>query len=152
MGRIPTLLIVASVLLVGTNSFQLGLRTVSSIRNQRLQLSDADQVGSANSSDIINTLSATDAPATEVSESIEAAEVAILSNPLVIKDLDSTSEATESPEIGSKVAAAIASIVPTETVTAPVIIKDLKLAALAPAYPDDTSYMMCSACKAGSIN
>ena len=30
-----------------------------------------------------------------------------------------------------------------------VVIKDLKLAALGPAYPDDTSYMMCSGCKAG---
>ena len=148
MGRFPTLLVVASVLLVGTSSFQLGPRTFSLIRNYRLQLSDADQVGLSDSGDISELLTIADATASE-SIGSPVAEVAILSNPLVIENLQSSTEATEAPESVATIATAVDSIIAVQTAPVPVVIKDLKLAALAPAYPDDTSYMMCSACKAG---
>ena len=148
MGRFPTLLVVASVLLVGTSSFQLGPRTFSLTRNYRLQLSDADQVGLSDSGDISELLTIADATASE-SIGSPVAEVAILSNPLVIENLQSSTEATEAPESVTTIATAVDSIIAVQTAPVPVVIKDLKLAALAPAYPDDTSYMMCSACKAG---
>ena len=148
MGRFPTLLVVASVLLVGTSSFQLGPRTFSLTRNYRLQLSDADQVGLSDSGDISELLTIADATASE-SIGSPVAEVAILSNPLVIENLQSSTEATEAPESVATIATAVDSIIAVQTAPVPVVIKDLKLAALAPAYPDDTSYMMCSACKAG---
>ena len=142
------MLVVASVLLVGTSSFQLGPRTFSLTRNYRLQLSDADQVGLSDSGDISELLTIADATASE-SIGSPVAEVAILSNPLVIENLQSSTEATEAPESVATIATAVDSIIAVQTAPVPVVIKDLKLAALAPAYPDDTSYMMCSACKAG---
>ena len=148
MGRFPSLLVVASVLLVGTSSFQLGPRTFSSTRNYRLQLSDADQVSGNTSGDISELSTIAGASASESIES-PAAEIAILSNPLVIENLQSFTEATKTTESVATIASAVDSVVAVQTAPVPVIIKDLKLAALAPAYPDDTSYMMCSACKAG---
>ena len=149
MGRFPTLLVVASVLLVGTSSFQLGPRTFSSTRNYRLQLSDADQVSGNTSGDISELSTIAGASASESIESPESAEIAILSNPLVIENLQSFTEATKTTESVATIASAVDSVVAVQTAPVPVVIKDLKLAALAPAYPDDTSYMMCSACKAG---
>ena len=110
MGRFPTLLVVASVLLVGTSSLQLGPRTFSLTRNYRLQLSDADQVGLSDSGDISELSTIAGAPASESIES-PVAEVAILSNPLVIENLQSSTEATEAPESVATIATAVDSII-----------------------------------------
>lgn len=158
MGRISTFLVTVSVLLVSTKSFHLGFRTVSSSRKFTLQQSDADQISSS-SGDVLNTVEATKddvLPSADTTESAATQEVAVLSNPLVIEGADPSSiesiiSETKAVDDVSTITSALNVVADAQKVVAPVVIKDLKLAALGPAYPDDTSYMMCSACKAGQL-
>ena len=163
MGRIPTVFLTASLLIAASNSFHLGFRAFPTARKCFSLQSDADQINSNN--DVLKSVEVTTEPALvlETTESAQPAEVAILSNPLVIEGSDSHTppEGTDSNILEDIMAEEkLSEEVPVPTVSseviadsqqqvAPVVIKDLKLASLGPAYPDDTSYMMCSGCKAG---
>lgn len=150
--------LISSVLALSVGSFQLGLKPVSQINKRLALLSSTDSndfvdVNGANSVDATSStpdvnalISLSDSPSfaavdttTNLSNPAEAnltSESATLDIPQQeVQTADSTIENTESGEVPQAPVA--------------VVIKDLKLAALGPAYPDDTSYMMCSGCKAG---
>jgi hypothetical protein len=148
--------LISSVLALSVGSFQLGLKPISQINKRLALLSSTDSnniigVNGANgveatSSDVNSLISLSDSPSsaavdttTNLSNPAEA-NMTVESETLVIPQqevqiADSPIETIESGEVPQAPVA--------------VVIKDLKLAALGPAYPDDTSYMMCSGCKAG---
>ena len=150
--------LISSILAVSVSSFQLGLKPVSQINRKLALLSSTDSnnfldVNAAisidatlPSSDVDSFISLSDLP------SVTPMDTATnLSNPAE-PNLTSESEALEIPQQDNQMPdSSIDTLDSGEGPQAavPVVIKDLKLAALGPAYPDDTSYMMCSGCKAG---
>ena len=151
--------LISSILAVSVVSFQLGLKPVSQINKKLALLSSTDSnnlvdVNGANSVDAtlppvdVNSFislpdSSSTSPvdtATNLSNPVEA-NLTSESETLVIPHQENQIPDTplDSSNAGEAPQAAVA-----------VVIKDLKLAALGPAYPDDTSYMMCSGCKAGN--
>lgn len=152
--------LISSILAVSVVSFQLGLKPVSQINKKLALLSSTDSnnlvdVNGANSVDAtfplvdVNSLislsdsSSTSPVDTTTNLSSNPAEANLTSES---ETLDITHQENQIPDTplvntnaGEGPQAAVA-----------VVIKDLKLAALGPAYPDDTSYMMCSGCKAGN--
>jgi hypothetical protein len=150
--------LISSILAVSVGSFQLGLKPVSQF-NRRLSLlsstdsnnfvgvNGANGVDATSSSADVNTLiSLSDSPSSAAVDTTTN-----LSNPAEA-NMTSESEILDIPQQEVQISDS-----PIDTIdsaeapqaAAPVVIKDLKLAALGPAYPDDTSYMMCSGCKAG---
>ena len=148
--------LVSSILAVSVGSFQLGLKPVSQIYKKLALLSSTDSnnfvdVSGANGVDA--TLPPTDVNSfISLSDSTSTTPVDTatnLSNPAEA-NLTSESETLDIPHQDSQIPdTPINTLRSGESPQAAVVIKDLKLAALGPAYPDDTSYMMCSGCKAG---
>ena len=148
--------LISSVLALSVGSFQLGLKPVSQINKRLALLSSTDSnnivdVNGANgvdatSSDVNSLISLSDSPSSAAVDTTTN-----LSNPAEA-NMTSESETLDIPQQEVQIAdSPIETIESGEVPQAPVavVIKDLKLAALGPAYPDDTSYMMCSGCKAG---
>jgi hypothetical protein len=144
MGRTSALVIAGSLLLRSVECFHLGSRPLSLLRNNAPLYSDAFQSNSNN----INTVTVpetTEMPFVPVPVAEVVATTDSSSDVSLEQLIEETSTSEEVPSLSSDVAA----VTGTETPPAAVVIKDLKLAALGPAYPDDTAYMMCSGCKAG---
>jgi hypothetical protein len=148
--------LISSVLALSVGSFQLGLKPISQINKRLALLSSTDSnnivgVNGANgvettSSDVNSLISLSDSPTSAAVDTTTN-----LSNPAVA-NMTSESETLDIPQQEVQIAdTPIETIESGEVPQAPaaVVTKDLKLAALGPAYPDDTSYMMCSGCKAG---
>ena len=152
--------LISSFLAVSVVSFQLGLKPVSQINKKLALLSSTDSnnlvdVNGANSVDAtlppvdVNSLislsdsSSTSPVDTATNLSSNPAEANFTSES---ETLDITHQENQIPD--TPLDSSNAGEAPQAAVA--VVIKDLKLAALGPAYPDDTSYMMCSGCKAGN--
>lgn len=150
--------LISSVLALSVGSFQLGLKPVSQINKRLALLSSTDSnnfVGVNGANGVDATSSTADVNAlNSLSDTPSSAAVDTttnLSNPAEA-NMTSESETLDIPQqdvqiVDSPIETTDSGGVPQAPVA--VVIKDLKLAALGPAYPDDTSYMMCSGCKAG---
>ena len=151
MGRTSALVIAGSLLLRSVECFHFGSRPLSLLRNNAPLYSDAFQ----SNNDNINTVTVPETtdglqmpfvpvPETEVAVATDSSSDGISLEQLI----DETTASGEVPTLSSDVDG----VTVTEIPPAAIVIKDLKLAALGPAYPDDTAYMMCSGCKAGYLN
>lgn len=155
MGRISVVLLVGGVLLTSVDSFLHGFRLTSAARKFVALQSDADSTNFVseiilNSSEVTGDIvDATSLPIT--AEPVEETTT-ILSNPVTLDPISDTSDELPTDEkliIGSAIESVVGMVNGTAEVPVPVVAKVLKLASLGPAYPDDTSYMMCGGCKAG---
>lgn len=138
--------IIFSLLLINTESFRMvGFKSPISVRKPfQLSADIAEGSSSSTPSDLSKLMkdlvTPPETPAHEVKSDVEvnatakAAEV----DPLDVLVADATGTAD--------VKVADIPVVVTEV---PIKKVDTRLLTLAPAYPDDTSYMMCSACKTG---
>jgi hypothetical protein len=143
MGRTSALVIAGSLLLRSVECFHLGSRPISLLRNNAPLHSDAFQPNS----DKINTITVqetTEMPFVPVPVAEVAATTDSSSDVSLEQLIEETTMSGETPSLSD-----VAAVTGTEIPPAAIVIKDLKLAALGPAYPDDTAYMMCSGCKAG---
>jgi hypothetical protein len=147
---IRNMIVIFSLLLINTNSFRMvGFKAPFLVR-QPFQLSADVAEGSGSSpsdspSDLSKLMKDLVTPPETISQELKTdGEVDASSNAtstVVVDPLDTIiANTTETAE------AKVANI---PVVVAEVPRKDLRLLTLEPAYPDDTSYMMCSACKTG---
>lgn len=148
MGRTSALVIAGSLLLRSVDCFHLNSRPLSLFRSNAPLYSDAFQ----SNGEIVNSVT--------VPETTDGLQMPFVPVPVaeVAVATDSSSDGGSSEQLIDETTTSAVVIVPssdgavvtgTEIPPAAIVIKDLKLAALGPAYPDDTAYMMCSGCKAG---
>jgi hypothetical protein len=143
---IRNMIVIFSLLLINTSSFRMvGFKAPFLVR-QPFQLSADVAEGSGSSpSDLSKLMKDLVTPPETISQELKTdGEVDASPNATstaVVDPLDTLiANATETAE---------AKVADIPVVIAEVPKKDLRLLTLAPAYPDDTSYMMCSACKTG---
>lgn len=156
MGRISVVLLVGGVLLASVDSYLHGFRFTSSARNFIALKSDASTNNFVGENILISSEVSTDNVEASSSpimiESATETTATILTNPLAIESISNAADAssTDADVVTASITLSEIGVVNgTADASVAVVTKVLKLASLGPAYPDNTSYMMCGACKAG---